>query len=132
MEPKQLIPDLELCKRLKELGWKGETYFRWERDIFDDSPIITTGVLPSSRIIALAPTSEELGEILRPNYIGDIYHVVLRLMDDKYLWTACEEDTKSGELNSIDAIDPEEKEVNVRAKMVIWLIENGHLKLETA
>ena len=134
------VPSLELCKGLKELGYPqegGGFYWRNNKVVFMD------GVLPridtEKRFqryydkekergieIVKAPTCRELGEWL-PDIIDDGYQ-------DRYFVE--EKDESSIEIGYggfgdieysvvIKITDP--NEANARAKMLIWLKENGYV-----
>jgi len=69
---KQQVPNLDLCKRLKDLGFEQETYLLWEYDkSFPDSEekIIPYDIFilrnqPDRYKYLIAPTVTELGEAL--------------------------------------------------------------------
>ena len=102
---------LELSKRLDELGVKAENIFWWispEPEYGRDQWIIQTMQHKLEDIPAY--TSSELGELLRPYLDKDIW------LDEIY------EDMRKANYM--------EDEANSRAKMLIYLLENGLLTLE--
>lgn len=109
------VCSLELAKRLKELGVKQESLFYWIIDAIGTRYDLQTG----SNSFWSAFTVAELGEML-PYYH---YSLVISLrFFDFYL----DHPTKGA------LIFKETTEVNARAKMLIYLIENGLMELPNA
>ena len=120
------VPSLELCKRLKELGylqngggWYWDTkdrilIFTWEEEVIDD--------------LVKAPTVAEMGEWLPPALNlkeGDAYLNIDRPEENLWILSYSLRDSFICPI----AVDGE-TEANARAKMLIWLIENGHVSFE--
>lgn len=110
---------LELSKKLKDLGVKQESLFYWYS--FDELPfhILYENETPivNRSIIYSAFTVSELGEIL-PKYTSSA-----RGDDDNYIWE-CIHDCGNGYFSTSGA----ETEADSRAKMLIYLIQNGLIK----
>lgn len=115
----------ELSKRLNELGIKQESLFYWKRWI---PPKRSTYIEPEWRLslgnsflveyeVISAFTVAELGEML-PDYIE------LSRIGNIQLCTLYSEDSCNE--NNISTMD--DTEANARAKMLIYLIENGFVK----
>ena len=58
------VASLELCKRLKELGVKQESYFIWIESLHENRIVQSSNTPHETRIICSAFTSAELGEML--------------------------------------------------------------------
>ena len=121
------VPSLELCKKLKELGypqdgggWYWDTkdrilVFTWEEEVIDD--------------LVKAPTVAEMGEWLPPVINlkeGDIYLEIYKLPKNLWILSYCFEDSFICPI----AVDGE-TEANARAKMLICLVENGYVSFES-
>jgi len=113
MSVENQVCSLELAKRLKELGVTQLSLCYWwqyDKDAWD----ITINVYPTSNSNYISAfTVAELGEML-----PDWTETAKRLKDD---WVCIVMDKNSdNNWNSFDAT-----EANARAKMLIYLIENG-------
>ena len=126
---------LELAKRLKELGVKQDSYFYWVRKIFSNDPPVDPWIIQDcidthafENISAF--TVAELGELLPP---GIESHVGFNGSPNNITWgcnnqnmhgyKTCEEGAKHSHIEYADT------EADARAKMLIYLIENGLVKL---
>ena len=121
MKLEQQVVSLELAKQLKELGVKQDSLFYWSKQVDQ----IHWG-LEHAKYFAVdkrqdvsAFTVAELGEML-PNQSMDLT-VKLYKGNDAY-WAECH---KWGKKNHL--IGGEETEAAARAKMLIWLIEEGYI-----
>lgn len=125
MELNKQVPSLELCKRLKELGYKQEGLFWWVNQ--PNGGLNTNGYKwqlegePRTRIpqydYIVAPTVSEMGEIIPAYFVINIF----RTMNDG--WGA--------NLNWIEQIPVyAETEADLRAKMLIYLLENKLISLK--
>lgn len=119
MNLEDLVPLKETCQRLKDLGWKDETYLEWVPRVGRSSvvrPCNKNNVTDS-----LAPTASELVEVL-PLKIKDTRFYTYRYAD---LWCADYENAdyifsnEAGHVNLAESI----------ALLIIWLAENKHLEL---
>ena len=137
--PEKEVPSLELCRRLKELGYpqEGGGYY-WisfgERYIlisyaeieFDGNKhpwgIHSPSGLSQPFDYIIAPTLRELGEWLPHQIIHDGKAYFLDIGLDNIDYEAYDD---SWIKQVIDQSEP-----NVRAKMVIWLKENGYITFE--
>ena len=130
--PEQEVPSLELCKRLKELGYPQEGGGWYWVDL--DKPYLTWyGIAdePPDDYYIKAPTVRELGEWLPVDVKlkeGDAYLQMdnLKLCGFKTtirLLSYCLYNSHFSVVIIEDATEP-----NARAKMLIWLAENGYIK----
>lgn len=111
MKLSEQVVSLELAKKLKELGYPQESLWYWNSNgeirrvdgFFDDD----------SKFIAVAPTVAELGEKL-PMFTKS--------------WNRGPHWICSESVSGNKWVTGEDIEANARAKMLIWLVENGHLK----
>ena len=132
MKLEQQVPELKLCKKLKELGYPQEGLFYWcnpymracsdsEYKIYD---------LPTSTKDYVAPTVAELGDWLpktihkdgRLEGCGTDVYYFQHYGDYTGYWNA------SGK--SLGGLQKENTEANARAKMLIWLVENGYVSFD--
>ncbi len=130
MKLEKQVPSLELCKKLKELGYPQEGLFMW-----DTNEKLRVGIdkvnHPHSKTAypdtielevsgedwSIAPTVAELGEWL-PHY------VISRKVKDEWIINTTD-DRLIKEANFTA-----ESEVDVRSYMLIWLVENKHLEFK--
>ncbi len=130
---KKEVPSVELCKRLKELGFpqtpdgyywakyaptiKYKLYFRTEKDFFYFYNGQFWTILTDPIEIIKAPTNSELGELL-PFYLPELGFLRIEKNEDgfHYYYDAIA-------LKGCYFI--EEIEANARAKTLIWLRKNG-------
>lgn len=117
MNLEEQVCSLELAKRLKELGVKQESLFYWHNDSGKDYPAYGDPSLclcPYDSISAF--TVAELGEML-----------------PLLCWSSKD---KKGQWVALDPIDMlksrqySQTEADARAKVLVYSIENGHLKVE--
>ena len=134
------VPSLKLCKRLKKLGFpqegKGEFWegFWWVRSFMQDWQVsygIRAGWAKGNEEKYIkAPTVRELGEWLpvEVEIEGNCYHLKFSqsLDNDNYIYWY--EDSNDNTLDNFYAIA--DTEANARAKILIWLIENGYINLK--
>lgn len=142
------VCSLELSKRLDELGVKKESYFYWIEFKNYSSPIEQINKLRNEIINFVelqdyrerdylkdfkeyaAFTVGELGEMLPKYIIKEGYEYYYNQIPSKHCdsWIIFYRDS----FHSWDGEDMEDKnEANARAKMLIYLIENGLIKNET-
>jgi len=127
------VPSLELCKRLKELGFPqdgGGWYWvkikkRWrlclDNDRFNDCWEKVEKVIK-------APTVAEMGEWLPPALNlkeGDAYLYIDRPEENLWILSYSLRDSFICPI----AVDGE-TEANARAKLLIWLVENGYMSFK--
>ena len=125
------VPSLELCRRLKELGYPqegggwywakiGESWILELQTEFKEVPAYASEYVK-------APTCRELGEWL-PIYLEeDIYLDIDHPSPD--VWIVSYIKTTHPLQESIIAFD-DNTEPNARAKMLIWLVENGYVEFK--
>jgi len=125
MKIEDQVCSLELSKRLKELGVKQESYFQW-RGFDCGETEITFIVLPVGEIpeevgiakigfgVFAAFTVAELGEIL-PGFCHSYR------FENRWVCT-------TNDVNIIFRIENEKTEADARAKMLVYLIEQGIVK----
>lgn len=129
-DPTKEVPDLELCKRLKELGYPqngGGWYWRlWKHQelvyidaskgymVYDigDVNYYSIGLEDLLEDYVKAPTVGELGEWFPTGCYTTRYHA-----DD---WIAI----RDGRYE----LDVDTREANARAKLLIWLVENREVE----
>lgn len=63
MTPDQLVPSLDVCRRMVAAGWKAETYFAWY-EYKSDAYVMSRSLKCGVPTVAPAPTVAELGEAL--------------------------------------------------------------------
>jgi len=121
-DPRKEVPSLELCKRLKELGFPQDSG-GWYWVKFADRDrwrVMYDGIIDYEQVeeVIKAPTIRELGEWLPDEFVSG------RIIEEY----ACF-DIK--ELESKDPFDIEaDTEADARAKMLIWLVENKYVNFE--
>lgn len=130
MKLEEQVASLELSKKLKELGYKQEGLFWWY-DLGQTSPIllyINYGQKPIKTLHEkfVAPTVAELGEWL-PNDSRELA-IDMDKGDDAFWVTAYRTDNERAERYDIHMVGGEDTEADARAKMVLWLADNGYLK----
>ncbi|RLJ01289.1 MAG: hypothetical protein DRP11_04655 [Candidatus Aenigmatarchaeota archaeon] len=113
-EPIKEVPNLELCKKLKELGypqegggwyWDFEDYklaFIWAEEVADE--------------LIKAPTCRELGEWLPQNWN------IVSIQYKNGRWGVSSHEVEEWRMWEADT------EANARAKMLMWLVENRYVK----
>jgi len=130
------VPSLELCKRLKELGFPQDDgggwywvepikYFYNKRIVFWNEKFERYYKENKDYIIRIkAPTCRELGEWLPTANEKQCFYTY----KNSDGWTIWEDENglydKEGNYITADT------EPNARAKMLIWLRENGYVKFE--
>src|SRR5882724_452123 len=145
MKLEDQVVNLELSKRLKELCVKQESLFYWAKYndyfqeefnlvIFDENDFITIDFEYVKNIGCSccqgsyevteqysAFTVAELGEMLPDKIVVDDINVYLNVHKNSF--------EKMWNFHYPYIIDiSSSNEANARAKMLIWLIENGHIK----
>ncbi len=123
MKLEQQCCSLELAKQLKELGVKLDSYFEWYYRI-SRKPEYRLGTRSTweptfEDIVASAFTVAELGEILP-------HHISTCKIDAHPPYWICSEDGPIERYPEGPCPDAE-TEVDARAKMLIYLLENGLL-----
>lgn len=143
-DPEKEVPSLELCEKLKELGYPQDKYgFYWikleAQDKYDLSYwnkkeirwsekgdyILVGGCGCCADIFDIvdkikAPTVRELGEWL-PCYLPELKFLHIERNEDGFHYYY-DEKTFDGAYVIADT------EANARAQMLIWLAENGYVK----
>lgn len=126
-KPEKEVPSLELCKKLKELGYpQDKTGFWWgyRAHLKDDEQYV---LLFGNKILVgeldwwKAPTCRELGEwLINKSVLLELGSLSIDYDEALNKWTVWYE--KVGKEWVWDDTEP-----NARAKMLIWLAENGYL-----
>jgi len=145
------VPSLELCKRLKELGFpQNRSWIIWvkEKDLPEcqglceilgenGEYILTFGwLIPENIEYIKAPTCRELGEWLPDHLILDKRKPCSVLIFRKFWYKESPQNPKERlvwciyydyeiKFRSIADTEP-----NARAKMLIWLVENGYINFK--
>ena len=115
MELESQVPTLELCKKLKELGYpQNQDLFVWsEVGKIPQILMRSTGIAEFGEVLCVAPTVAELGEWLAKFFLWYRSQPVIM----KEGWKHHEQKLK---LIPID-------EANIRAGALIWLVENDYI-----
>lgn len=143
MTLQQQVPSLELCKRLKELGYQQESHFRWWVNTDGETSIMTPKATPESDYPELgktlfvysSPTVAELGEMLpwRVEKYGKKYYFSVEKArpesDYKKFEVAYWFENNKIQAHEILTICSDDTEANARAKMLIYLLENKLITL---
>ena len=113
MKLEQQVPTLELCKKLKDLGYPQEGLWFWAVEMKMGNETNKWSLCQHSHLLPehpkyVAPTVAEMGEWL-PNVTIDKW-----VGDNSWMVEYCE-DGKTVEGKT---------QANARAKMLIWLVEN--------
>ena len=136
-DPRKEVPSFELCERLKELGYpQGQQAWYWRKGVC--FPILgllinksewgwtlleyINGIWTKSPYIygdslfnlIYAPTLQELGMWLPPNFY------TTKIGNE---WVCCND-------KEMFLLTASETEANARAKILIWLKENGHIEFK--
>ena len=117
------VCSLELAKRLKELGVKQEAAFHWRySDLLEEWSLFRpTKDVTSSKPFYAAFTVAELGEMLPRTILFENYFYsfrVIRALDGKW-WLSYET------VNKLYKEILDDSEADARAKMIVYLIEQG-------
>jgi len=136
MELSQQVCSLELAKRLKALGVKQDSLFYWHN--IDSIPsVICEHWFPerSGDFWVAAFTVAELGALLTwevliwdDNELRHSYYLSMIKVTNEYLVSYNSTGNKPVYGITLKCIK-DESEANARALMLIWLIENGHVKV---
>lgn len=157
MKLENQVPSLALCKRLKELGYPQESLFKFcggydmyfdnedgefeeckNTDILGEDEYCHTAGLTCEYFIS-APTVAELGEALKHK---DMYghsflyiHYAFPFGDGGNVWSMWLED-EDGQKETLKGLNgwsiSDKSEANVRAKMLIYLLENKIINLPSS
>jgi hypothetical protein len=123
------VISLALAKRLKELGVKKKSIFTWgiggDRCEKEWTVLLTDDDSWSATETYLAFTVAELGDML-PACIQSNLITFLKRNHDHYSSYA----TFYSDGDRVSFQEHDQKEAGSRAKMLIYLIENGHVKAE--
>ena len=118
------VPNVELCKKLKKLGYPQENGgYWWYEEIETGEFFVDTSGFPvrSQRIVCVAPTIRELFTML-PIFIKiEGFRASLVLDKDEVLYSYPPHNTSGGRLH-FDGSLPDRL-----AKMVIWLKQHGYI-----
>ena len=153
-DPKSEVPSLELCQRLKELGYpqegggwywvRGEAEWGDEEELFYHPNGATMWWIQESfewvesqgcgcccslirvKEYLKAPTCRELGEWL-PKLVLNKYSLYYTQVKDGWIIDYANSSNPAGDKLNWEA---DYTEPNARAKMIIWLRENGYIKFE--
>lgn len=120
MELEQQVCSQELASRLKTLGVKQESYFYWYCGKVLRANQLTQELRRGAPPVS-ALTVAELGELLPRNFISWRDSVVGRQ------WWLCDDRTKG----PTDTYAMANTEADARAKMLVYLFENGLMDVDT-
>jgi len=128
--PELEVPSKELCKKLKELGFpqEGGGWYWYSniknatwRLIFEPEPFSYEEDIEEC---IKAPTCRELGEwLIKKSILLELGNLFIDYDEAVNKWTVCY--GKVGKTWVWDDTEP-----NARAKMIIFLAENGYLKFQ--
>jgi len=132
-KPELEVPSLELCKRLKELGFpqfSGGWYWVLEELTYKEVwklKLLYNIPYAVDNLKIKAPTCRELGEWLPVYLEEDIYLDIDHPSSDVWIvsYIKTTHPLQKSIISFYDNTEP-----NVRAKMIIFLAENGHVKFE--
>ena len=133
-DPKLEVPSLELCQRLKELGYPQTCGFYWAKFFkgWDNNERIFEWEVVYWEIPAKmewqyeyckAPTCRELGEWL-PKLVLNKYSLYYTQAKDGWIIDYASPSNPAGDKLNWEA---DYTEPNARARMIIWLRENGYI-----
>ena len=124
MTLEQQLVSLELAKKLKELGVKQESYFGWVYDPMSSLGYFVTSNSDKWEYEYSAYTVAELGEML-PARVQKFRLQCDKAPDEKWFvsYIAFLDDDNE------EIVQFANTEANARAKMLIYLIENNHIKV---
>jgi len=133
MKIEQQVASLELSKRLKELGVKQSSHFAWNLSTAPPRLQCTQGTLGMLELAAF--TVAELGEML-PAHVERFTPNGERFSSQMTFWNLSYKHCGrigvwQDEVACLDFEDGGEKgsEANLRAKMLIYLLENNFISL---
>ena len=129
------VPSLESCKKLKELGFpqEGGGWYWIENKITKEARVVFWDKNFEHYFkenkdfvnIYKAPTCRELGEWL-PWYVEACSFMLTFVKeDDNTWWGGYMDENSESKIGHTANTEP-----NVRAKMIIFLVENGYLRFE--
>ena len=128
-----MTPDKMTCSRemglaLQERGVTVESLFSHYHCDNADIVTLTVACCRNDRIIAPAYTVAELGEMLPSEVKGRALYYSLKIQNYHGKWMSWYENEYWDSLNEKTIVG--HSEADNRAKMLLWLIDNGHLKVE--
>lgn len=125
--PQSQCTNLELSKKLKELGYPQESLFYWvygklskTYNIYSEKNMLGLYSALGYTEIFAAPTVAELGRYMPISYLGDL----VSLMPYKTIGGKWRVD-----LDDEGMLCSEDTEADARAKMLIYLLENKLIEL---
>ena len=130
MDIKQQVCSLELAMKLKELGVKQESLYFWQTNEDGDVELSRTGFTGQGirqYEAYSAFTVAELGEMLpliKQKY--NITYCVRACKVTRHIWNIAYHGGSDDRILGNHVLSAE-TEVDARAKMLIWLIENGYI-----
>jgi len=136
MKLEQQVVNLELSKRLKELGVKQDSLWYWAEDNNEQWILLTGGEEidhPYARNFNSAYSVAELGELIPSSFYGKegellafTSYKVKKKKGVSKLWVVFYEDIYNRSAKG-RVIAKADTEANARALAMIWLIENKHI-----
>jgi len=120
------VCSLEYAKRLRELGVKQKSYFRWEERDTGEIEIYHSKPVSIAHNYYSAFTVAELGDIL-PDWCQTKTYIHPQLGRQYEIGTLTWINKSEYEW---DCICGDDNEANARAKILIFLLENGIIKNE--
>lgn len=128
MELNKQVVNLELSKKLKELGYPQEGLFMWVESYASVEIWGTTniGQYPSYSMLCVAPTVAELLDKMPSG--ARVLDWSLDKCDGIYTCWLFRTDNINAEKNGIHMEDGYENPANCLAKMLMWLVENNYVE----
>ena len=127
MKLEDQVVSLELAKRLKEIGVKQESAFYWFEGVNEIGLVDRAYAWPPKEKHTAAFTVAELGEMLPQTFIDKSddgqYFAQVNIFKQYSNWAICYETSKRRVCTA-----EMETEADARAKMLIYLIEQGIVK----
>jgi len=134
------VPNLELCKQLKELGFPQGGGFYWVIENINEKElprIVYESDIDNGEFIEIikAPTVRELCEWLPSNISTDISNCLLRIektIESNEYWTIIygEYDFEDEKWTNTEECSFVGNLPMIVAKMLIWLAENGYVNFK--
>lgn len=137
MNTEQQVISLETAKRLKELGFDQESYFYWSIDrnaensgnplyyVIRDSKGDVSTYFSNLYDKIFAYTVSELSAFM-PNIIEGFHLTIVKVSEDEW-GTDYKDWIEGGSFNFVNSCS--ENMAESMGKMLIWLIEKGHVKV---
>jgi hypothetical protein len=137
MKLEDIVCDFEYAEKLKELGLRRESIFAFNRvgGLFNYAQLCYSNIFPTFTVSELGEMLPSQVQLPTEDYADfkdpetwALYHFCSKLCNDKDRYSIMYVNYQDCWLGQFIAED--KKEVNVRAQLLIWLIENKHVNVE--